>query len=165
MERHDSSGRTNAGRDSHNVLLTADHDGAVLDIAEGPEGLLEQLPLGLTTQDIWDEPAAAVVLRGIKRALRGRSSHSAVSETTDGVVEFVFAPQGRDRVLVVARENTRAHEQADHRGRPDSGSPNTCSSVGARSTSDTGAGNAPATAPGPRTRSGTWIDSSYSCEP
>jgi EAL domain-containing protein (putative c-di-GMP-specific phosphodiesterase class I)/GGDEF domain-containing protein len=105
--------------------LTADRDGAVVEFTEGPDALLERLPAGLNTQDIWDEPAAAVVSRGIKRALRGRSVHSAVSQTAQGGVEFVFAPQGRDRVLVVAREDAKVPDQGNHRGRPELMDPGT----------------------------------------
>jgi EAL domain-containing protein (putative c-di-GMP-specific phosphodiesterase class I)/GGDEF domain-containing protein len=111
--------------DSHNVILTADRDGAVVEFTEGPDALLERLPAGLNTQDIWKEPAAAVVARGIKRALRGRSAHSAVSETAQGKVEFVFVPQGRDRVLVVARDDGKVPDQGMHHGRPELMDPGT----------------------------------------
>ncbi len=119
MGRQDSTGRTDARATSLNVLLTANRDGEVIDIAEGPEPLLAGASSALSIHDIWGEPAATIAQRGIRRALRDRSPHSAETETGQGGVEFVFVPQGRNRVLVVARERATTAPLDVDRGRMD----------------------------------------------
>ncbi len=125
MGRHDSTVRTEVRADSLNVMLTANGDGEVVNVAEGPDALLGDAAAALSIHDIWDEPLAAVAQRGIKRALRARSPHSAETESDHGDVEFIFVPQGRDRVLVVARENPLSAHPGSPRGRVDLMDPGT----------------------------------------
>ena len=116
---NDPTGLTDLRAASPNVILTADHQGVVLEIAEGPEELRERLSSGLSAKDIWDEHAEAVVLHGIKRALRGRTAHSAADDSGQVGIEFVFVPQGRDRVLVIAREDGIHAPRVSRDGRPE----------------------------------------------
>ena len=125
MGQQDWTNRTEGSDASLNILLTANGEGIVESVAEGPEALLGSASPAQTVNDVWDESTAEAVRQGIRRALRSRSAHSTSADTGEGPIEFIFVPQGRDRVLVVAREGERTPDRASPNGRPEHLDPGT----------------------------------------
>ncbi len=99
--RHD---RTIVG----NMVLVVSRNGSVHSVLEAPGHLLKKSPLspGISLDDIWPSALARSIRRNVKRTIRSRQFHSDEAESAvDGRnYEFIYVPQGLDRVLLVVRD-------------------------------------------------------------
>ena len=87
------------------IVLTVSGSGAVLDVQQSC-GLTAAEQPDVTIDELWPgEPADRLKIK-IRRALRSRAVDSAefVDDRDGSTYDFVFIPQGRDRVLVVTRD-------------------------------------------------------------
>jgi len=100
--RHES---TAAG----NMVLMVSSDGSIRGVLETPGSLRTSQRLALdraSIDDVWPAELAETVRGHIKRTLRSRKFYSDEAENpADGRnYEFIYVPQGRDRVLLVIRD-------------------------------------------------------------
>ncbi len=101
----DTDHRTFAG---YSVLIVAG-DGVITDILQPPELTDVDAPsplIGSVVDTLWQGEPADRLAAQIKRALRSRQVVSTEFPTLDGkrYHDFVFIPQGRNRVLLVERD-------------------------------------------------------------
>lgn len=92
-----------------NTVLLAGRDGAIFSVLEAPESLRcsgRTSVSGLTVDDLWHEKLAGIVRKHIRRTIRSRQVRSDEAENpADGRnYEFIYVPQGRERVLLVVRD-------------------------------------------------------------
>lgn len=100
--RHDSTA-------TGNMVLVVSQDGSICSVLETPESLRTSQRIALTTSsidDLWPRALVDTVRTNIKRTIRSRQFHSDDAENpADGTNhEFIYVPQGRDRVLLVVRD-------------------------------------------------------------
>lgn len=92
-----------------NTVLLAGRDGAIFSVLEAPEALRSSGRTsisGLTIDDLWHERLAKTVRKHIRHTIRSRQVRSDEAENpADGRnYEFIYVPQGRERVLLVVRD-------------------------------------------------------------
>lgn len=92
-----------------NTVLLIGRDGAIFSVLEAPETLRSSgrtSVSGLTVDDLWDEKLARTVRKHIRHTIRSRQVRSDEAENpADGRnYEFIYVPQGRERILLVVRD-------------------------------------------------------------
>lgn len=102
-----------AGADSeppsaHSVLIVSG-DGRVVDVVQAPDGYGDDANstlVGTSIDDLWTGEPAGRLATQVQRTVRSRQVASAEypTATGSGHHDFVFVPQGRDRVTVVVRD-------------------------------------------------------------
>jgi len=99
--RHDS---TIAGE----MVLVVSRKGSILSVLEAPERFREKGPDNppVRLADIWPKALAKSICSNIRRTIRSRRFHSEDAENpSDGrSYEYMYVPQGQDRVLLVIRD-------------------------------------------------------------
>jgi diguanylate cyclase (GGDEF)-like protein len=100
-----------AGQQSNNsLILTLSQAGSICSVIEAPHKMREELvahPESFSVEQLWDEDCARQVLSSLRRTARSRESCSLDVESADGTVqEFIFVPQGPDRILLIVRDLT-----------------------------------------------------------
>lgn len=99
--RHDSS-------TTGNMVLVVSQNGSVCSVLESPDCFLDEgtVTASIHVDDIWPKVLAKTIRSNVRRTIRSRRFHSDEAENTaDGRnYEFIYVPQGRDRVLLVVRD-------------------------------------------------------------
>ena len=98
-----------------NMVLLVSQDGSVCSVLETPESLRTSQRIALNTasiDSIWPQALANTVRANIKRTIRSRQFHSDEADNpADGNnYEFIYVPQGRDRVMLVVRDISQSKE-------------------------------------------------------
>lgn len=114
-DKHDETAVPN--HEGHTpLILTVSQAGQIETVVEASLALHEQFGSdadSLTVETLWSKECADRIRASVRRALRTRASCSFEAENADGTVkEFVFVPQGADRVMLIMRDLTeqrRAH--------------------------------------------------------
>ena len=108
----------NAHSVSTNLILTVTQSGSVCGVVEAPPPVHEEYaedPGALAVDVLWNASAAERIRTTLRRALKSRESCSMEIDHPDGLVqEFIFVPQGIDRVMMIVRDLT-AQKQAQSR--------------------------------------------------
>jgi EAL domain-containing protein (putative c-di-GMP-specific phosphodiesterase class I)/GGDEF domain-containing protein len=91
------------------VALVCSHDGTICAFhcrSEKSRGAMAEAIHGSPVEAVWADARASVVRKNIKRTLRSRGVHCVDFEDKKlgQYYEFLFVAQGRDRVLVIARD-------------------------------------------------------------
>ena len=94
---------------SNDTVIVVSADGTICSTPSGsglPSAHSAALLAGSKIEALWPDELAAAVRENIKRALRDRQVHfdKLNDADRDRQYEFVFVVQGRDRVLIVARD-------------------------------------------------------------
>ena len=92
-----------------NTVLVAAGDGTVVSVLEAPESLRASTHTSddnLSIDRLWQKRLAATIRKHIKRTIRSRrvQSDEATNPEDGRSYEFIYVPQGRDRVLLIARD-------------------------------------------------------------
>ena len=99
--RHESS-------TPNNMVLVVLQDGSVQSVLEAPEKLRSNAAPSKSTSlnDLWSPTLAQKIRQDVKRTLRNRRVHHSEAEdpASGCIYEIISVPQGRDRVLLVARD-------------------------------------------------------------
>ncbi len=94
----------------NSLILTLTQSGLICSVIEAPLKLREELaarPASFSIEQLWDEECAKQILSSLRRTVRSRESSSLDVESVDGAVqEFIFIPQGPDRILLLVRDLT-----------------------------------------------------------
>ncbi len=109
MVRDDEAEPNSAHCTDDNLVLIVTQAGSVCSVLEAPESLRDGLTSNadaLSINDLWPAELTDRIHDSLKRAVRNRRSHSLeIENTAAGLAnEFIFVPQGRDRVLVIVRD-------------------------------------------------------------
>ena len=98
-------------KSSTSMILTVKKSGVVSGIVEAPESLHEQLADGneaMSIDALWSGDCSEQIHASLRRALRMRASCSFEIDGEDGAVkEFLFVPQGADRLMMMVRDLTQ----------------------------------------------------------
>ena len=93
-----------------NLILTVSQSGAVCSVVEAPKAMHEEFaenPKSLSIDSLWSEELAEQIRNAVRRTVRSRESCNLDADDPDGLVqEFIFVPQGPDRVLMIVRDLT-----------------------------------------------------------
>lgn len=89
-------------------VVIASGSGEIVEVRQAPEhsDIDSQSLIGRSADEIWPGRPSGRLAERVQRAIRGRQVESAEfsSGADDRYLDFVFIPQGRDRVMIVARD-------------------------------------------------------------
>ncbi len=92
------------------LILTVSQSGQVHCVVEASLAVHEQFAEdsdSLTVDTLWNAECAERIRASVRRALRSRASCSFEAENPDSTIkEYIFVPQGADRVLLIMRDLT-----------------------------------------------------------
>ncbi|MEL7186696.1 MAG: bifunctional diguanylate cyclase/phosphodiesterase [Pseudomonadota bacterium] len=104
--------------DGSSLILTVSQGGKVCSVVEAPQPMHDEFaenPDDLSIDTLWNEADAEQIRCMLRRSIRSRESCSLDTNDAEGRVrEFIFVPQGPDRVLMIVRDLT-AQKQAQMR--------------------------------------------------
>ena len=88
-----------------NLILVASADGDVVSLVEAPQALYESIessPVQMSIDHLWPPDLCEQVRASLKRSVRARKS--VCDDFEHEGLEFIYVPQGPNRVLIVVRD-------------------------------------------------------------
>lgn len=104
----------------NSLILTVSQSGSICTVVEAPQAMHEEFavnPESLSIDKLWNDEFVEKIRNALRRTVRSRQSCSIDVDNPDGLIqEFIFVPQGADRILMIVRDLT-AQKRAQMRTR------------------------------------------------
>ncbi|MCH9694176.1 MAG: EAL domain-containing protein [Gammaproteobacteria bacterium] len=94
----------------NNLILTVTQSGSICSVVEAPQAMHDEFAANsesLSIDQLWNDEFVEKIRNALRRAVRSRESCGLDVDHPDGLVqEFIFVPQGADRILMIVRDLT-----------------------------------------------------------